>query len=40
MLKITGALLTVLAVMAVVGLFRLIGLPFRMVARLLPARPA
>jgi hypothetical protein len=38
-MKIAGELLTVVLVMAVVGVLRLIGLPFRTVARLLPPRP-
>ena len=38
-MKIAGELLTVVAVMALVAMFRLIGLPFLTVARLLPTRP-
>ncbi|MDQ0524188.1 hypothetical protein QO017_005541 [Methylobacterium gregans] len=39
-MKIAGELLTVIMVMAIVGMLRLVGLPFRTVARLLPARAA
>jgi hypothetical protein len=38
-MKIAGELLTVVAVITIAGMLRLIGLPFRTVARLLPARP-
>ena len=40
MLKIAGALLTVVAVMAVGGVLKLAFLPFRTAFRLLPSRAA